>query len=142
MTKTSIKQATVGSKKAAEPVVVNEVVSEPAEKRTKFQMVAAGVCPHDEAPLLQPVKTKGVGLKLDCSQCGHTWYINKRIKTCGCLTCRGARRRSVERSITLRNVQSMVKNSGGPWLTVPELLFEKKGLIPAIQQLLVSHLLR
>jgi hypothetical protein len=27
---------------------------------------------------------------------------------------------------------------GGPWRTVPELLFEKKGLIPAIQQLLVS----
>jgi len=25
---------------------------------------------------------------------------------------------------------------GGPWLTVPELLFEKKGLITAIQQLL------
>jgi hypothetical protein len=28
---------------------------------------------------------------------------------------------------------------GGPWGTVPELLFEKKGLIPAVQQLLVSH---
>jgi hypothetical protein len=29
---------------------------------------------------------------------------------------------------------------GGPWLTVPELLFEKKGLIPAIKQLLISYL--
>jgi hypothetical protein len=29
---------------------------------------------------------------------------------------------------------------GGPWGRVPELLFEKKGLIPAIQQLLVCHL--
>jgi hypothetical protein len=28
---------------------------------------------------------------------------------------------------------------GGPWGTVPELLFEKKGLIPALQQLLVSN---
>ena len=27
---------------------------------------------------------------------------------------------------------------GGPLGTVPELLFEKKGLIPALQQLLVS----
>ncbi len=27
---------------------------------------------------------------------------------------------------------------GGPWGTVPELLFEKKGLIPDLQQLLVS----
>jgi len=28
---------------------------------------------------------------------------------------------------------------GGPYWTVPEPLFEKKGLIPALQQLLVSH---
>jgi len=28
---------------------------------------------------------------------------------------------------------------GGPWEAVPELLFEKEGLIPAIQQLLVTH---
>ena len=26
---------------------------------------------------------------------------------------------------------------GGPWGTVPELLFEKKGLIPALQQMLI-----
>ena len=29
-------------------------------------------------------------------------------------------------------------HDGGPFGTVPELLFEKKGLIPAVQQLLVS----
>jgi len=28
---------------------------------------------------------------------------------------------------------------GGPWGTVPELLFEKKGLIPAVQQLIITH---
>jgi hypothetical protein len=28
---------------------------------------------------------------------------------------------------------------GGPWGTVPELLFEKKQLIPVLQQLLASH---
>ena len=28
---------------------------------------------------------------------------------------------------------------GGPWGTVPELLFEKKELIPALQQLLVAE---
>ena len=27
----------------------------------------------------------------------------------------------------------------GPWGTVPELLFEKKGLIPALQRMLVSY---
>jgi len=29
--------------------------------------------------------------------------------------------------------------AGGPWATVPELMFEKKGLIPAVQQLLVAE---
>jgi len=29
---------------------------------------------------------------------------------------------------------------GGPWLTVPELLFEKKELIPDLQQLLACYL--
>jgi len=28
---------------------------------------------------------------------------------------------------------------GGPWGTVPELLFEKKRLIPALQRLLISY---
>ena len=117
MNKTKTKPTIIGSKKAAEPLVVNAVASKPEAQRTKFQMVAAGVCPHDEAPLLQPVKTKGVGLKLDCSQCGHTWYINKKIKTCGCLTCKGAKRRSTERSNAKRNVLSIAKNSGGPFWT-------------------------
>jgi len=33
-----------------------------------------------------------------------------------------------------------VDTLGGPFGTVPELFFEKKGLIPALQQILVSHL--
>lgn len=32
-----------------------------------------------------------------------------------------------------------IVHDGGPWGTVPELLFEKKQLIPALQQLLVSY---
>jgi len=28
---------------------------------------------------------------------------------------------------------------GGPWATVPELFFEKKELIPVLQELLVSY---
>jgi len=28
---------------------------------------------------------------------------------------------------------------GGHWVTVPELLFEKKGLLPMLQQLLISY---
>jgi len=31
------------------------------------------------------------------------------------------------------------RRGGGPWGTVPELLFEKKQLIPVLQQLLISY---
>jgi hypothetical protein len=44
------------------------------------------------------------------------------------------RRVSEEKAGVLSTVQY-----GGPWLTVPELLFEKKELIPALQQLFVSY---
>lgn len=32
-----------------------------------------------------------------------------------------------------------IDTPGGAWGTVPELLFEKKGLIPALQQMIVSY---
>jgi site-specific recombinase XerD len=114
------KLATVGSKNAAELRVVNAVVSQQPEKRTKFQMVAAGVCPHDGASLLEPVQTKGVGFKAVCSQCGHTWYLNKKIKTCGCLTCRGAKRNATEYVIIHRKENQSdksYKKAGGPLWT-------------------------
>jgi len=31
------------------------------------------------------------------------------------------------------------ENKSGPWATVPELLFEKVQLIPALQELLISY---
>ncbi len=78
---------TTGSKKAAEPTFVNAELSPSMGKRTNFQMVAVGACPHDNAKLLKPTKTKGEGARAVCSKCGHTWYINKKIRTCKCLTC-------------------------------------------------------
>jgi len=108
------KLTTVGPKKAAELQVVNAVISQQPEKRTKFQIVAAGVCPHDEASLLEPVRTKGVGFKAVCSQCGHTWYLNKKIKTCGCLTCKGAKRNATEHKIANRIENLSDKKDGGP----------------------------
>jgi len=45
------------------------------------------------------------------------------------------RRVSAEKAGVLSTVQY-----GGPFWTVPELLFEKKELIPALQQLLVLHI--
>jgi protein-arginine kinase activator protein McsA len=117
MTITETKPATVGSKKAAELQVVNNKILISATKRTKFSQVAAGVCPHDGAPLLEPVRTKGVGFKAVCSQCGHTWYLNKKIKTCGCLTCKGAKRNSTERKIANRIENQSLQKVGGPLWT-------------------------
>jgi hypothetical protein len=96
---------------------VNAITLEQTEKRTKFQQVARGACRHDEASLLEPVKTKGVGIKFTCSQCGHTWYINKKIKNCGCLTCKGTRRSSLERNNSRRTMRSTAENGGGPLWT-------------------------
>jgi protein-arginine kinase activator protein McsA len=111
------KLETVGSKKAVVLQAVNAVTSQQPEKRSKFQMVAAGVCPHDGASLLEPVRTKGVGFKAVCSQCGHTWYLNKKIKTCGCLTCKGAKRNSTERKIANRIKNQSLQKAGGPLWT-------------------------
>ena len=108
------KQEIVGTKKAAEPRSLNAESCESMVKRTNFQMVAGGLCLHDNASLLAPVKTKGVGLKAVCSKCGHTWYFNKKIKTCGCLTCRGAKRKSMELAGTNRVRRNSVGKGGGP----------------------------
>ena len=112
----------LGSKKAVEPQVVNEVAFNQSEKRTNFQMVAVGVCPHDGASLSAFVKTSGVGEKAVCSQCGHTWYINRKIKTCGCLTCKGTKRKSSELVGTGREVQKVDIKNGGPfWVRTRDL---------------------
>jgi len=77
MSKTKTTQATIGSKKAAEPQVVNAVASEKIEKRTNFDLVAVGVCPHDDDKLGDETRGRGVGVTRVCEKCGHTWYINK-----------------------------------------------------------------
>ena len=117
MTIKETKLAVAGSKKAMEAHVANSVTLERKEQRTKFQQVAAGVCPYDQASLLEPVKTKSVGIKFTCSQCGHTWYINKKMKTCGCLMCKGTRRDSLERDNTRRIMRIIPENDGGPLWT-------------------------
>ena len=114
MTVIEIKEANVGTKKALVARSTNSNLQPSAKRQGNFEQVAAGVCPHDGDELLEPIRTKGVGFKVDCSKCGHTWYINKKIRTCGCLTCKGTKRRSVERANAKRNVRSIATNSGGP----------------------------
>ena len=126
MKKGSAIDTTTGSKKASEQQRLNAESSESIGKRTNFDLVAAGVCPHDESSLSAPVSTKGSGMKATCVDCGHTWYINKKIRTCKCLTCSAAKvkpqvtelterggtaRKSVE---TRARDSSMPENSGGP----------------------------
>jgi hypothetical protein len=98
------KLTTVGSKKAAEPEIVNNEILPSTTKRANFDLVAAGVCPHDNAELLPPTRTAGAGEKAVCTQCGHTWYINRKIRACKCLTC------STDKRKVVGNVDD---NSGG-----------------------------
>ena len=129
MQKGRVVGTTTGSKKAAEPQRLNAELSESIGKRTNFDLVAVGVCPHDESSLSAPVSTKGTGMKATCVDCGHTWYINKKIRTCKCLTCSGAKRNSAENGgITRKSVEtrardsSMPENSGGPlWARTTDL---------------------
>jgi hypothetical protein len=44
-----------------------------------------------------------------------------------------------ERSKFEANLEVISLPFGGPWGTVYELLFEKKALIPALQQLLITY---
>ena len=117
---------TTGSKKAAEPQRLNTESSESIGKRTNFDLVAVGVCPHDESSLSAPVSTKGSGEKATCTQCSHTWYLNKKIRTCKCLTCSASKEKlkvtelaesggTSRKSVEMRaRDSSMPENSGGP----------------------------
>ena len=57
------------------------------QKRTNFDLVALGTCSHDNARLGDEIRDHGVGVTRVCEACSHTWYINKKIRTCKCLTC-------------------------------------------------------
>jgi DNA-directed RNA polymerase subunit M/transcription elongation factor TFIIS len=48
-------------------------------KSTNFDLVKAGICPHDGAALLAPVRTKGVGFKVDCPKCGQATRVGHKI---------------------------------------------------------------
>ena len=91
------KQATAGTKKANEPRVANAVTSRPAPKRTKYDLVAVGVCPHDNAKLGDEIRGRGVGVTRNCEKCGHRWYLNMKIKTCKCITCSSNKRKGGEK---------------------------------------------
>ena len=62
------------------------------KKRSNFDQVAGGVCPHDSAKLGDEIAGKGVGITRVCTKCGHIWYLNKRIRTCKCQTCSASKR--------------------------------------------------
>ena len=117
MNKSRVSQPTIGSNKAVEEQLMNTPIFEKKEESTKYQLVAAGECPHDGASLLEPVKTKGVVIKYVCTRCQHTWYLNRKIKTCGCLTCKGTQRKSKEHTVSNREVYKVDIKGGGPFWT-------------------------
>ena len=107
------KRIVLGMKTGTTPEQRNSQQDQP-EKRTNFEMVAVGVCPHDNAKLGDEVHGHGVGVTRICETYGHIWYINKKIRACKCLTCHGSARKSMEQTIPNRAVQNSAKNNGGP----------------------------
>ena len=57
------------------------------KKRSNFDQVASSICPHDGAKLGDEIRGKGIGVTRVCESCQHRWYLNKKIKTCKCLSC-------------------------------------------------------
>jgi len=113
MTITETRLTTVESKKAVESKILNGEILPSTTKRANFDQVAAGVCPHCECPLGEAIATSGAGAKRTCVECGHTWYINKRIRTCKCLTCSGTARKSSEPLGSREIAQYSEKKNGG-----------------------------
>ena len=62
-------------------------VKQKPRKEPKFSMVDRGLCPHDDTALEDEVAGHGDGVKRKCTSCQHVWYLNRRIRTCKCLTC-------------------------------------------------------
>ena len=75
---------TAKSEKAAAPLLVNAPLVPSQRKRTNFDLVTAGLCPHDNSQLGDAIRGNGVGVTRVCETCGHTWYIHKKIRTCKC----------------------------------------------------------
>jgi hypothetical protein len=114
---TEMKPKIVGSKKAIEPAVLNGEILPSTTKRSNFDLVAAGVCPHDNARLGDEIRGSGVGVTRVCESCGHKWYLNRKIRTCKCLTCSGASRNTTERKIANRIENQSLQKAGGPLWT-------------------------
>ena len=117
MTVEETKRVTVGSKEAVETKTLNSDILSLTKRQGNFYLVAAGVCPHCSGRLGGEVRTSGIGIKRTCDSCGHIWYLNKRIRTCKCLTCYGTRRNETERKGFNRKENESVKRDGGPFWT-------------------------
>ena len=111
------KLTTLGSKKVVEPKILNGKLLLSTKRQGNFDIVAAGVCPHDDDKLGDEIRGRGVGVTRTCETCGHIWYLNRKIRTCKCLTCYGTKRNSKEREIACRIENQSNKKLGGPFWT-------------------------
>lgn len=75
-------------KKTKEPKVKKE------RTQSNFALVASGICPHDSAKLGDEIAGKGIGVTRVCESCAHIWYLNKKIRTCKCLSCSADKRKA------------------------------------------------
>lgn len=84
-----MKQARI-IKKAKAPVVKKTRAPQQRKKISNYDNVNNGICPHCQVfgnTLADEVKSKGDGVTRTCKNCGHKWYLNRKIHTCKCLSC-------------------------------------------------------
>jgi hypothetical protein len=83
-------------------------------KRSNFDLVALGVCPHCDAKLGDEVHTTGSGVIRTCEKCQHRWYLNRKIRTTKCQTCASVKRKNVadEASARLDLTNTQCYNTG------------------------------
>lgn len=77
----------LGTKKETEGKSINIELSNSGGKRSKFDLVAVGTCPHCGGSLDSEIPTAGRGVRRKCSSCGQIWYLNRKIRTCKCVPC-------------------------------------------------------
>ena len=99
MVKTKTNKANTGSKKVTTTKTPNTKSLVSIKKRTNFDLVAAGMCPHDSDKLGNEIRGRGAGVTYACDTCNHRWYLNTKIKTCKCLTCSTDKRKAI-RTVT------------------------------------------
>ena len=100
-TKAELKARAEKSVEASPPATKSKKAAPKKQSSTKshdtksmYELIDAGICPHDGAKLEKEQPSGADGAKAKCSKCAHEWYINRKIHTRACRTCQSEARKA------------------------------------------------